>query len=102
MLRGFVVDAESIGLDLIKQVGIGGSFLGEEHTVQHMRDTLLFPELFDRRAPGQWLEDRQGMLEHAKAKVRQILREDQEPQFLRPEQVAELERIAMRASEKMR
>jgi len=99
VVRGFTVDAEAIALDMIKAVGIGGSFLGEEHTVQHMRQTLYFPELFDRRAVGQWIEDRQGMLDHAKARVREILSEDQPPQFLSPEQASELERIAARAAE---
>ena len=99
LVRGFTVDAESIGLDMIKAIGIGGSFLGEEHTVRNMRETLYFPELSDRRAAGQWIEDRQGMLDHAKAKVREILSEDRSPQFLGPEQVSELERIAARAAE---
>jgi trimethylamine--corrinoid protein Co-methyltransferase len=101
VVRGFVVDAEAIGLDMIKRVGIGGSFLGEEHTVRHLRQTLFLPELCDRRAAGQWLEDRQGMLDHAKARVREILSEDRPPQFLSPEQVSELERIAARAAEAM-
>ncbi|MCL4393657.1 MAG: trimethylamine methyltransferase family protein [Chloroflexi bacterium] len=100
LLRGFVVDTETLGLDLIKQIGIGGSFLGEQHTVRHMRQTLFFPELSDRRATGQWVLDRKGMLDRAKAKVRRILREDKEPQFLKAEQTNELERIAARAHEK--
>jgi trimethylamine:corrinoid methyltransferase-like protein len=84
---------------MIKEIGIGGSFLGEEHTVRHMRETLYFPDLYDRRAAGQWIEDRQGMLDHAKAKVREILAEDRPPQFLGPEQVNELEHVATRATE---
>lgn len=100
-LHGFVVDADHIGLDLIKEVGIGGSFLAEQHTVRYMRETLFFPKLFDRRAPSAWLKDRQGMLEHAKARVRNILREDKEPSYLKPEQVLELERIGERAWRKL-
>jgi trimethylamine--corrinoid protein Co-methyltransferase len=98
MLRGFVVDPESIHLDLIKRVGIGGSFLGEEETVSAMRHTLFFPELFDRRAPGRWRGDRHGMLDHAKGKVRRILDEDHVPSYLSPEQSRELERIGERAA----
>ena len=98
IVRGFVVDADHIGLDLIKKVGIGGSFLDERHTVKYMRETLCFPQLFDRGSVGDWQLDRQGMLAQAKAKVRQILSKDKEPAYLKPEQVAELERIAVRAA----
>jgi trimethylamine--corrinoid protein Co-methyltransferase len=95
--RGFVVDADHIGLDLIKRVGIGGSFLSEEHTVGHMRETLWFPKLFDRSAADGWCLDQHGMLARAKAQVHQILSNDKEPTYLRGEQVAELERIAAHA-----
>mgnify|MGYP005848254145 CR=1 FL=1 len=94
LLKGFVVDADHLSLDLIERVGIGSSFLAEEETVRYMRETLLFPELADRRAPGQWAVDRRGMLDHAKAKVREILAQDREPESLKAEQVSELERIA--------
>lgn len=101
MCRGFEVSEETIGLEMMKRVGIGGSFLSEPHTVRHMRQELFFPSVFDRRAPEQWREDRRGMLEHAKAKVRETLNAAPEPTYLSPEQRAELERIARRAAENM-
>jgi trimethylamine--corrinoid protein Co-methyltransferase len=97
MLRGFLVDEEHIGLGIIKEIGIGGNFLAEEHTVRHMRETIFLPELLDRRMPGDWKQDRRGMLEHAKAKVRRILDQDDQKEHLSPEQVVEIERIAIRA-----
>ena len=42
MARGFEVDEAHIGLDTIKRVGIGGSFLAEDHTLKYMRETLFF------------------------------------------------------------
>jgi len=95
--KGFKVDQEHIALDLIKEVGIGGSFLAEEHTVAHMRETLYFAKLFDRGPVGEWQLDKQGMLAQAKARVREILSEDEKPTYLTPEQVGELERIATSA-----
>jgi trimethylamine--corrinoid protein Co-methyltransferase len=95
--RGFVVDEEHIGLDVIKRVGIGGSFLAEDHTLKYMRDTLFFPDLADRRMVGDWQQDRQGMLERAKNKVQRILSKEECQEYLRQEQVAELERIAQKA-----
>lgn len=64
--RGLMVDADHIGLDLIKRIGIGGSFLSEDHTVKYMRETLCFPQLFDRSAADGWSLDQQGMLARQK------------------------------------
>ena len=100
--RGFEVSEETIGLDMMKRVGIGGSFLSEPHTVRHMRQELFFPEVFDRRAPSPWREDRRGMLEHAKARVQEILEAAPEPSYLSNEQRTELARIARSAEENVR
>ena len=99
MARGFEVDEAHIGLDMIKRVGIGGSFLAEEHTLKYMRETLFFPELSDRRMVGDWQQDRKGMLELAKDKVRNILHKGDHREYLSREQVRELDRIAQRAQE---
>ncbi len=101
ILKGLEVNDETIQIDLIKEVGIGGSFLAEEETVKHMRKTLYFPELFDRRAVGDWMVEKRGMLDHAKDKVQKILREDHKPQYLSEEQVSELEKITTFAQEKL-
>jgi len=97
VLRGFVVDPDRLSLDLIRQVGIGGTFVAEAETVSYMRETLYFPELLDRRAPAQWQRDRIGMAERAKLRVREILARDEQPTYLDRAQVAELERILAKA-----
>ena len=97
MAKGFEVDEEHIGLDVIKEMGIGGSFLAEEHTLKYMRETLFFPELADRRMVADWQQDRKGMLDHAKDKVRKILEQGDHQEYLSPEQVRELDRIARKA-----
>ena len=102
MARGFEVDEAHIGMETIKQVGIGGNFLAEDHTLKYMRQTLFFPELFDRRMVGDWRQDRKGMLDHAKDKVRQILSSGDHEEYLSREQIDELDRIAQRAGEKLR
>ena len=35
-IRGIEVNDELMAVDLIKQVGIGGNFLGEKHTLEHI------------------------------------------------------------------
>ena len=37
MVRSFDVNEETLAFDVIRDVGIGGTFLAEEHTVAHMR-----------------------------------------------------------------
>jgi trimethylamine--corrinoid protein Co-methyltransferase len=99
--RGFEVDEAHIGLETIKRVGIGGNFLAEDHTLKYMRETLFFPELFDRRMIGDWQQSRKGMLDHAKSKVRDILENSDHQEYLSREQVKELDRIAQRAQEEL-
>lgn len=44
--RGFRVDDESLALDLIHKVGIGGTYLAQRHTLAHMRE-MYRPMLWD-------------------------------------------------------
>ncbi len=50
---GITVDAESIALETIAAVGIGGNALGQRHTRRHMKDVWR-PRLFDRSAFETW------------------------------------------------
>ncbi len=47
--RGFAVDEASLALDLVREVGIAGSFLGTDHTLAHHRGELFSPRLLNRR-----------------------------------------------------
>lgn len=38
MTRGFEINKETLALDLIDELGPGGNYLAEEHTVEHCRD----------------------------------------------------------------
>ncbi|MCK4966488.1 trimethylamine methyltransferase family protein, partial [bacterium] len=44
-VRGFDINPETLALDVIKKVGIGGEFLTEEHTMNHFRDELKMSEI---------------------------------------------------------
>ena len=46
---------EAFGLDVIKQVGPGGTFIDQIHTVEHFRKELWFPKLLDRNYFQAWL-----------------------------------------------
>lgn len=86
--KGVKVNKETIALNLIEKVGIGGSFLEEEHTLKHMREELWFPELFGRD-----VFKEEGILGRAEERVREILNKDS-PHPLSSEQEKEILRIA--------
>lgn len=47
--RGFEVNGSTLALDVIKEVGIGGSYLETEHTLTNFREHLWDPQLLNRR-----------------------------------------------------
>jgi trimethylamine--corrinoid protein Co-methyltransferase len=47
--RGFAVDEAALALDLVREVGIAGSFLETDHTFSHHRRELFSPRLLNRR-----------------------------------------------------
>ncbi len=51
---GIQVDAETVALDAIRQVGIGGNYLGQRHTRTHMKDVWR-PRLLDRSSWDAWV-----------------------------------------------
>ncbi len=70
---GIPVDEETIALDAIKDVGIGGNFLSQRHTRRHMRDVWR-PRLLDRSMWDAWeASGREGAAERAAALARRLL-----------------------------
>ncbi len=58
MLKRFVsfprVKQDRLALDVIKQVGPGGSYMETPHTMEHMRDTALLTRIADREMRTSW------------------------------------------------
>ena len=54
-MEGIEVTEETMALDVIDQVGPGGHFLSEEHTLKHFRRNW-FPTLLDRSSYSTWSE----------------------------------------------
>lgn len=50
ILKGIEVNEDTIGLDVIESVGIGGNFISEDHTVEYMRDNYWPSKIFNREA----------------------------------------------------
>ena len=94
IVRGLEVNTETIALDLIKRVGIGGEYLGEEHTARHLRDVTWFPSLTNRQRWDNWMaEGGKDMRQRGIEKARKLLAEHR-PNYLDPKTEAELTRMA--------
>jgi trimethylamine--corrinoid protein Co-methyltransferase len=88
--RGFAVDDASLALDVVREVGIAGSFLETDHTFECHRGELWTPRLLNRRprsaCPGP-------LHEVAAARARELLAGEPEPTM------GDAEREALRAVE---
>jgi trimethylamine--corrinoid protein Co-methyltransferase len=91
MMRGIVVEEETLALDVIRAVGPGGHYFTQEHTRQHMRD-LWLPKTFDRRSYKAWEVEGGGARSWARDRALHILN-THEPEPLDPPLSRELDRI---------
>jgi trimethylamine--corrinoid protein Co-methyltransferase len=71
MMKGIVVNEETLALDTIHAVGPHGNFLAQKHTRKHMRE-LWMPKYMDRRPYEVWLEKGDNAPDWALEKARQL------------------------------
>jgi len=73
MMQGILVDEETLALDVIDEVGPGGHFLMEDHTLRHFRENW-YPELMDRSDYNSWAaKGKKRLTQVVNEKVREIL-----------------------------
>lgn len=85
MIRGAVedleVDDETLAIETIRGVGIGGLFLGEDHTLAHFRE-LWSPRLLSWESRKDWeAAGSTTMRERARGRVLEILAEHEPPEL---------------------
>jgi trimethylamine--corrinoid protein Co-methyltransferase len=98
-LAGIDVNHDSLALDIIKQVGIGGSYLDQPHTARYLRREFWSSPLFPRESWAAWEKNgRQTLLERAHCEVERILAVGYPPKPLLPDSaIQQLDDIAARA-----
>jgi trimethylamine--corrinoid protein Co-methyltransferase len=97
MLRGFEVTEETLAVDVIEQVGIGGNFLLHDSTARLFRQESWLSSLLPRMPWEAWQDQEVGgMAEKAKEKAREIIA-THNPQPLSHEQMQEIDRIVTAA-----
>ncbi len=73
-LKGFDISDQSLHLDAIHEIGIGGNFLDHEATLSEMRNVYWKPSLFNRVKYSEWERTgRPDMLAAATREVQRIL-----------------------------
>jgi len=74
MMGGVEISDEAIGLDVIRDVGPGGTYINRMHTAEHFRKELWFPKLLDRQYYDAWNDaGRSDMAERCRAMKEDIL-----------------------------
>ena len=92
-LRGFDIDDEHLALDVIKQVGPGGNFLLEKHTLDFFRQEHWQPGIFNRKNLSNWIKDGQRRTDDKLLEKARDILAIHNPEPLSPEIKKELDRI---------
>jgi trimethylamine--corrinoid protein Co-methyltransferase len=96
-IRGIEVSDETLAVDVIEEVGIGGNFVGTDHTARHFRDELLLSPFFDELGWGVGNSLQTDRFEQlAREKAQKLLAEDSAP-LLTPAQEAAIDDIVAEA-----
>jgi trimethylamine--corrinoid protein Co-methyltransferase len=96
-IRGIEVTDELMAVDLIKQIGIGGNFLGEKHTLEHIVGEQVQADLIDRRMRGGWEKRGAKDLHQSSVERAKKILETHQPKQLEGGLAEELVRIAKSA-----
>ena len=103
VMAGAEVTAETIAEELIREVGIGGNFLAQEHTIEHLKDNWWPSRLFDRESFDGYVDGgRVSLFEKAAALVEEYTEGYKDmPVVLSAAKAEDLERIYRDASRKI-
>ncbi len=89
LLRPLEVSDETLCVELIRKVGIGGTFLEEEHTAESVRNSFWIPRLMRRVSPESYNREKRTALKNAAETVRGMLNREP-PRPLTPAQEEEI------------
>ena len=92
--RGFHVDCDTLALELVREVGIAGSFLETAHTLARCRTEFFYPSISCRTRRSQWEHDGAKRLDETAEEVADSLICASVDNGLSPDQRRELELIA--------
>jgi trimethylamine--corrinoid protein Co-methyltransferase len=95
-LQGVSVNDEALAVELIKQVGISGSFLEQPHTAEHFRTELFMPKLLFRQPREEWeSQGSKDLASRAEERAQALMQNTVDPK-LTDDQIKELDTLANR------
>jgi trimethylamine--corrinoid protein Co-methyltransferase len=78
--QGMVVEADTLAYDVVADVGPGGNYLMEMHTVKRCRKEFWTPDLCDRAGLKAWMQGgRQDSVTRARQRWQKLVAEHQDP-----------------------
>jgi trimethylamine--corrinoid protein Co-methyltransferase len=96
-LSGVAIDKDHLAEEVIDDVGPGGNFLAEHHTIQHLRNELWLPgKLWSRQPFDVWSKTSENMEKRLTSEVEEILKTHRPPE-LDPLLAQELDAICQAA-----
>lgn len=79
-LNGLTVDPDTLAYDVIANVGPGGHFLGEDHTLERCRTEFWQPNLFDRSGLEAWWDgERMDTYERSRQRGQALVANHEDP-----------------------
>ena len=97
VISGIDFEDTLMGVDLIKEIGIGGHFLSERHTLEHLRSEQVQSTVIDRRVREDWVDlGSKSIIQSANEKAAELIR-THKPDPLPEDMVKELKRIVKSA-----
>jgi trimethylamine--corrinoid protein Co-methyltransferase len=100
-LRQIDFGDEALGLDVIEEVGPGGSFIDRMHTARHFRKELWFPQLLDREYYQAWIDQGARSTEERCAVRKDEILKNHAVEPPAPELSRELDRIVASAEKEL-
>jgi trimethylamine--corrinoid protein Co-methyltransferase len=97
LLNGFEVSDETLAVEVIKEIGAGGSFLSHEHTLQHLRDEKDPSKLYSRLAWSAAQENPAARLEEKAKRIAADLMKRQPEPPLSPQQEQAIDEVVAEA-----
>ena len=95
-LRGVTVNEDTLAVELSREVGISGSFLGEYHTIENFQDELFQPNILFRKVRDHWKDlGSKTLTEVAEEKAKELMEKDVE-NGLSEDQIKELDILVNR------
>jgi len=93
LFAGVEVTPETLALDVVREVGPGGSFLSTRHTARHVRTAQWRPGILNRQGHDRWREEGGLDLRERARRTAQRLLAGHEPAPLDPGLAAEVDRL---------